>query len=435
MFYRIAAAVLIVCVAQSVCADRYTELCQQAAVLSQQGNYDAAIQTYRAALVIRPAAPEALNNLAVMYYETHRYAEAFEITSPLWQKHPELKSAALIAGMAAVQINRPQSAIAPLEELLAQDPANRDAVLALASARMALGDLPRAAETYEKRAAQFPKDSDVWYGLALCYEQMAEQASRELANMPGGSGYSKRLTAEYLQSVGDEKLAAEAFGESSAESNEGTGTAQAAKLYEIARDLASKSRHAFEQFVELAPDSWQAALFLGDVNRQHGDLTAALASYQRAAQQQPNIAAPLLGIGTVYWELGQFDRAAIYLKDTLRLNPKAMQATFELGNIAVREHRDREALPLLIRYLDAQPDALAARADLGRAYMHLGQYENAVGELTKAAASDERGEIHYELSVALRKLGKAEEADSALKKSKEIKATELERQQRLHTQH
>jgi len=428
MFHRTAAAVLMLFAAQ----DRYTELCQEAAALSQQGKYETAIQRYRTALAIRPGAPEALNNLAVMYYQTRRYSEAFEIASHLWPQHPELKSAALIAGMSAVQINKPQSAIAPLEKLIAEDPANRDAVLALASARMALGDLPAAATTYEKRAAEVPTDSDVWYGLALCYEQMAEQASRELSKTPGGSGLSKRLAAEYLQSVGDEKLAAEAFGQSAAATS---NSEQAQKVYEAARELASKSRHAFEQFVQLAPDSWQAALFLGDVHRQHGDLTAALASYKKAAEQQPNIAAPLLGMGTVYWELGQFDRAAVYLKDTLRLNPKAMQATFELGNIAVREHRDREAIPLLTRYLDAQPDALAARADLGRAYMHLGRYEAAIGELSKAAANDEQGEVHYELSMALRKVGRKQEADAALEQSRQIKAAELDRQQRLHTPH
>jgi tetratricopeptide (TPR) repeat protein len=427
-------AALILFAAHSFCVERYTELCQEAASLSQQGNYEAAIQRYRTALTIHPGAPEVLNNLAVMYYEVRRYAEAFDIASQLWQKHPELKSAALIAGMAAVQCSKPQSAIGPLETLIAEDPTNRDAVLALASARIALGDLPGAAAIYKTRTGESPKDPDVWYGLALCYEQMAEQASRELSKTPGGSAYSKRLAGEYLQSVGDEKLAAEAFGES-ATIPEGGDTAQAGKLYALARELASKSRDAFEEFVELAPDSWQAALFVGDVDRQHGDLAAALASYKKVAEHQPNIAAPLLGMGTVYWELGQFDRATGYLKDTLRLNPKAMQAVFELGNIAVREHRDREAIPLLMRYLDSQPDALAARADLGRAYMHLGKYENAVEELTKAATSDERGEIHYELSVALRKLGRTEEADSVLMKSKQIKASELERQQRLHTAH
>jgi lipopolysaccharide biosynthesis regulator YciM len=123
------------------------------------------------------------------------------------------------------------------------------------------------------------------------------------------------------------------------------------------------------------------------------------------------------------------------LQKTLSRNPQAMQAVFELANIAVRRHADADAIPLLIRYLKAQPDALAAHADLGRAYLHLGQYENATFELRQAAAADYQGEIHYQLSTALRKLGRLEEADAALKESSDIRKAEALRDQRRHEVH
>ena len=157
--------------------------------------------------------------------------------------------------------------------------------------------------------------------------------------------------------------------------------------------------------------------------------------YQKAAGMQPNNPAPLLGMGTVYWEMGDFPRAKSCLQETLKLNPRAMQATFELAYIAVRQHSDAEALPLLQQYLTAQPDALAARADLGRAYSHLGQYPEAVIELAKVAEADERGDIHYQLSIALRKLGRTQEADTALRQSAEIRESQLKREQRLHAIH
>ena len=408
-------------------ADTYADLFQQAAAYSQHGEYAKAIDKYKAALAMHPGAPEALNNLAVMYYETRQYAEALDTAGEVWEQHPELRSAALIAGMAAVQCNRPSEAIRPLERLLGEDPSNRDALLALASAHLALKDFEAAAEAWEREVQLKPDDSKAWYGLAICYETMAEEASRKLSKMPGGGGYSKRLLGEYLQSIGDAKLAQEAFGqENAAESN-----AEAAKQYELARKLADKSRNAFEQFVNLAPDSWQAALFLGDVDRQHGDLTSALKHYKAAARAQPEDAAPLLGLGTAYWELGEFDQATASLHHALQLNPKSQQAIFELANIAVRRHQDAEAIPLLKQYLAGQPDALAAHADLGRAYFHLKQYKDAEPELAKAAEADESGDIHYELSIALRKLGRAEEADEALKQSSAIREAQLKKAQRL----
>lgn len=413
-------------------ADDYADLFREAAVLTQLGKYQEAISKYQAALALRPGAPEALNNLAVVYYQERRYADAYEASGKIWRGHPELKSAALIAGMSAVQCNKPQAAIEPLQQLLRSEPANRDALLALASAYLALHDLKQAAALYDLRVKQAPDDSTAWYGRAICYEQLAEHASRKLAQMPGGTAYSKRLLGEYLQSAGDKKLAAEAFGQ--AESS-GPVTPEALKQYETARELAGKSRESFEQLIQVAPDSWQALVFRGDVDRQHGDLTAALAKYKRAAELQPSTPAPLLGKGTVYWELGDFENAASNLRRVLELNPKAQQALFELANIAVRRRADREAIPLLREYLASQPDALAARADLGKAYAHIGQNEDAVRELKLALPSDERGDIHYELSLALKKLGRAEEAQQALERSKVLRQAQLAREQRLHSNH
>ena len=431
MFRILAACLVLGCAVLR--ADEYAELFQKAAAYAQQGKYGAAIRTYQAALKIRPNAPEAINNLAAMYYEAHEYREAFETTAPIWESHPELKSAALIRGMAAVQCNRPQDAIAPLEKLLQIDPKNRDALLALASARLAMNQLPEATKIYERQTTFSPDDSMAWYGLAICYERRAEQASEKLANMPGGFAYSKRLVAEYLQSAGNTKLAEEAFGEAkvAAPASDPEATAQ----YQLARELAGKSRASFEKFVSLAPDSWQAAVFFGDVARQHEALVPALTYYKKAAGMQPDNQAPLLGMGTVYWEMGNFDEAARYLRRTLELNPRSNQALFELADIAVRRHAEPEAIPLLKRYLAEQPNALAAHADLGRAYFHLEQYAEAVAELSKAAPIDERGDIHYQLSICLRKLDRTKEADEALQESQELRETQLQREERLHAEH
>ncbi len=409
-------------------AQSYETLFQEAAKLAGEGQYEQAIVKYQAALGLRPGAPEALNNLGAMLYAAHRYPEALEAVSGIWREHPEMESAALIAGLAAVQCNRAPDAIAPLEQVLARNALQRDALIGLATAYLALGDLGRAAEFYQRQTAQEPKDSEAWYALAICYERMAEAASRKLAGMPGGFVYSKQFLGEFLLSRGDVQLAREAFGEAKADVQPAP---EAAAQYETARKLASQSRLAFETFIALAPDSWQAHLFLGDIDRQHRNFASALLHYGKAAQAQPANPAPRLGMATVYWELGDFDQAVKYLRETLRLNAHSAQATFELGNIAVRQHQDAEAIPLLTSYLAVQPDALAARADLGRAYLHLGQFQEAAAQLRQAAPSDDLGDIHYQLATALRKLGRTAEADDALKESTRLREGQLERERRL----
>lgn len=410
-------------------AQDYQTLFEQASKYAADGQYEQAITKYQAALQLRPGAPEALNNLAAMFYAARRYPEALSAVSGVWREHPEMASAALVAGLAAIRCNRPRDATAPLEQVLRTNPTNRDALIGLATAHLAFDDLEGAAQLYARETTQAPKDAEAWYDLAICYERMAEAASRKLAQMPGGFAYSKRLLGEFLSSRGDTQLAREAFGE--AESAE--TSAEASAQYEKARELAGQSRHAFETFISLAPDSWQAHLFLGDVDRQHRDFASALEHYGKASQGQPGNAAPQLGMGTVYWEMGDFDQATAHLHEALRLNPRLSQATFELANIAVRRHDDSAAVPLLKNYLADQPDALAARADLGRAYLHLGRFEQAAEELVRAAPGDDRGDVHYQLATALRKLGRTREADQALQESNKLREAQLQREQRLKT--
>jgi tetratricopeptide (TPR) repeat protein len=405
-------------------ADNYESLFQEAADLSRQGKYKQAIDRYTAALALRPGAPEALNNLAVMYYTIANYQKAWELAEQTLKSQPAMNSAALVAGLSAIRCNRPADAITPLEQVLHSDPGNRDALLGLASARVGMGQLVNAAALYEQRTAKAPQDAEAWYGQAICYERLAEAASRELSKAPVGASYSARLLGEFLLDRGDTQLAREAFGEAE---EAGAGSPEAEALYRKARDLAGKSRQAFSRFVALAPDSWQAQLFLGDVERQHRNFPAALEHYQKAATLEPQSPGPPLGIGTVRWELGEFDAAERSLREALRMNPGALQATFELANIAVRQRRDAAAVPLLEEYIKAQPDALAARADLGRAYLHLGRYQEAVDQLQKAAEIDRQGDIHFQLATALRNLGRDREAEAAMGQSTQIRQADQER--------
>src|SRR6185312_9428557 len=150
------------------CAGSYESLFRQAAELSSQRKYAEAIQCYQAALRIRPHAPEALNNLAVMYYALGDYKRAWETTIQLIRGKQDSPSVDLVAGLSAVRIGIPAEAVAPLERMLRREPANRDALLGLASAHVALNQLPEAAAIYQQQIKRSSNDSIAWYGLAIC---------------------------------------------------------------------------------------------------------------------------------------------------------------------------------------------------------------------------------------------------------------------------
>ena len=78
-----------------------------------------------------------------------------------------------------------------------------------------------------------------------------------------------------------------------------------------------------------------------------------------------------------------------------------------------------------------EPDSLSACADLGRAYYHSGRNQDALVYLEKARAIDDKGDIHYQLAMVLKRLDRPEESEKALRVSNLLRQRASERQQRL----
>jgi len=66
---------------------------------------------------------------------------------------------------------------------------------------------------------------------------------------------------------------------------------------------------------------------------------------------------------------------------------------------------------------------------VGTAYVHLGQFANAIPKLKRAAPTDHYGNVHYQLYLAYRKLGQAELAQKALERSQDLRRSSLEHDQ------
>ena len=415
-------------------AHSYEDLFRQAEQLSVRRDYAGAIQKYKDALKLRPGAPEAMSNLGVMYHAVGQYLAAVKTLTEVVRTNPDVFPAQLILGLSLVRLNRAPDAVPHLKAALQLSPGNREAGLALAAAFVAINELPEAARLYEEQSGLAPSDAEALYGLGICYERMAEAASRRLSKLPGGTALDKKFLSEYLLERGEIRLAEEALRDTTAFQKE-EPSSDAKQAYAEARLLATKSRDAFAQLLQTAPESWQSKLFTADVNRQQRQFQDAIANYEVVQRVQPDNPAPVVGLATVYWELGQFEKSEEYLKRALQLNPASAQALYALANIRVRQHREEDSIPLLKAYLAVDPDSLSACADLGRAYFHLGRNQEAAVYLERARPIDDKGEIHYQLATVLKRLNRKEESDAALRQSTLLRNRQIEREQRLHSGH
>ncbi len=113
----------------------------EALALERQGDYDAALTSYRLALRDHPADPRVLQNMAIAYTKTNRHDEAIRYYRRALEIDDTLAGAHY--GLAFLLINRGDNEVAVrhLRTFLARPPRGPDAQKWIEHARQALQEL------------------------------------------------------------------------------------------------------------------------------------------------------------------------------------------------------------------------------------------------------------------------------------------------------
>jgi lipopolysaccharide biosynthesis regulator YciM len=155
----------------------------------------------------------------------------------------------------------------------------------------------------------------------------------------------------------------------------------------------------------------------------------AIQEYQLAVSLNPDEAELHEALGEVFLNKKSYGEAQAELEKSLGLDPSRARTLCLLGRLYVGKHETEKAVPYLQKALRYQPDMAEASDLLGTAYVRLGQNAQAIPELEKAAPFDFYGDVHYQLYVAYRRLGKLQLADKALARSQELRRTSAARHQ------
>ena len=185
----------------------------------------------------------------------------------------------------------------------------------------------------------------------------------------------------------------------------------------------------YARLEESFPDSWRNHQLQGEGFALRGDLDNAIKEFQRALQLKPDEPELHEAIGEAYIDKHLDDEAQKELEAALALEPTRTHSLCLLGRLYVQQRENEKAVPYLQRALRVQPDQVEASSLLGTAYVRLGRFADAVPKLQRAASSDFYGNVHYQLSLAYRKLGQTQLAQKALTRSQELRQSSLERDQ------
>ena len=245
-----------------------------------------------------------------------------------------------------------------------------------------------------------------------CYRQLADQ----LRQKHGASQTVRDKLAEAELRGGDAE-SAQAVAGRALESQPSDGWA----MNWLVRSYDALGYEAFQKVSMLSPDSARTHQMMAKYYSDQHETAHAINEYQAALKLAPDLPDLYLGLGTVYWEAGDWDRAEGLLRRALELAPSLLVARYELGDVYIQKRQWELAIQHLRPALaDATLD-YQVRLDLAKAEAALGHNREAVDYLLRVAKQDEDGELHYRLAVLYRKMGDSAKAEAALAASNQLR--------------
>ena len=184
------------------------------------------------------------------------------------------------------------------------------------------------------------------------------------------------------------------------------------------------ARQEFERSLELDPGLAEAHVNLSLVLAQAGELAAARDHLDRAIELQGNNpkAAYAHYLRAKIWAAqDQTDKAMVEFQTAVHLRPNYAEAWSDLGGMRRLALDNAGAIEALQRAVALKPDDALAQYRLGQLYLHDGHALKAVEHLKQALfyAPNDRATL-YNLMLALRKAGRAEDTKPIEKRLAEL---------------
>jgi tetratricopeptide (TPR) repeat protein len=315
-----------------------------------------AIPEFAAVVAEEPDNLDAQANLGVLLYFQRRPSDALEHLRKAIQINPNLPKIQGLLGLCEYQLGQLDAARADMSAVVGSltDPKFRKEVgLTLIEIETAQQDLTAAAATIGKLRDQAPADPEILYVAYRINTDLAGEALLSLSLAAPQSAQMQQAIAHELERIRDLAGAIAAFRKAIAIDPNLPGI-----HFELAEALHgsdsqadhTQAEHEYAIALEKNPHEVQAAVRLGDLQADRGDLDSAAGLYQRALSQRPNNADAALGLARVYSEKNENDKALPLLQQVLKEDPTNMLAHFRLSALYRKMHRPEDAKRELAEY-------------------------------------------------------------------------------------
>lgn len=340
-----------------------TERETQAAALNSRGNEflkqglsGESIEAYRNALLLEPKDPRLHYNLAFALSKVDDHAreerelrEAIELDPHFAQAHNQLGSSLMLQ-------ERFEEAELEFRAAIASDPQSAEALNNLGTLFGRQGKHNDAAALFREAISVDPQYTQAFVnlGLTLAAQMNYSDAEKQLQS-------ALRLEPNNANAL----------------------TALGMLQGKNGRD--ADAVQTFRKLVGIYPASSDAHVNLGIALGDVYDLQGALSEFSEATRLAPESSLAHYNKGRVLYALGRKDDARNELGEAVRLSPNYVNALFLLG---VVEHSSHYATELFQRVVNLQPNNAEARLYLGRNLLHAGNKDEAIAQWKKAVEAD-----------------------------------------------
>lgn len=356
------------------------------AILMRLGRTAEARTQFEASLKLNPDQPNALTNLAQIYFAS--------------SQPDELRMAQTLLERAAKTSRDPKIANALVITCLK-----------LSQVLLEKGDLRGAGRTLESAVARGLDDAKLYAALAEVYEAdghvenaipaMRLAVQRDPQNESYHFRYGLLLTDSRAPAAGILRLQ-EALKQfpSSARLWLALGIAQ----FTLGQNVEAES--SFKRSLTLDPKAVPALAYLGVTYGERGEYEKAVGFYEQAIALNPRVAALHYLVADTLLKTSNADttRAEKYLKHAVELDPNLAAAYLAWGRLYVRTNRFDEAAPLLERAVSLQPQLVEAHYQLSRVLVKLKRPDEANRELEIFKQLSEKQKAQNESRDLVRRL-------------------------------
>jgi tetratricopeptide (TPR) repeat protein len=168
-----------------------------------------------------------------------------------------------------------------------------------------------------------------------------------------------------------------------------------------------------KQWIVDAPDDARAYYWKADIDRRKIDTTpdVLVASYEQVVRLDPRHEKGRLALAELYLMTHRYDDAAVQFEIIRASRPDDVEALLGLGRVAVERGEDDEAGRCFDRAAGVAPNDFRPLSERGKLELKRGRFQSALDFFNRAVALNaDEPEVHYQRSLVLNWLGRADEA-------------------------